>query len=1301
MDAKNNKKNEESEEAIIKKLMKIDYEYPSPKDEDFLKKIYSKREYYINKIQARNELKTYEDIKNYRTKICTRQFALHEHQSFLSNFINPETPYKGVLVYHGTGTGKCISGDSLITTNKGLIEIKRIWNMNNGIILKDTDDGLWSNIDNPITVTSYDKKREMIHDVPIKRLYKQYIKEYIKVVKLMNNKEIICTLSHKLLTNEGWKSNISLNDQIYAKNINGKYEFVKIMDIIYKYVEMDVYDLEIDNYHNYLANDIFCHNTCASIAMAEKFKNQVQRYGTKIYVLVPGPLLKANWKNEILKCTGETYIKKNDSSMHISDIDKNKMQKVAINNTSQYYYVMSYRSFGKKVLGERIADKISNDGGKVKAVYRKTQEGEFERDVAIDRIYNLNNSVLIIDEAHALTGNTWGDSVKKIINNSINLRVVLLTATPMKNVADDIIGLLNFLRPSDAQIDRERIFTSNKNHLMDIKPGGLEYLKKMAVGYVSYLRGADPLTFAKRVEMGTVPKGLLFTKVIQCKMGDFQLKTYLTTIEAIHDSLDRKSEAVANFAFPILSDNKSEIIGTYGKEGLNKLKLQIKAHKNLLNQKIGELLGVDSNSMMENEFVYLSDGDRTVSGSILNIKYLKFFSTKFYEALTNISKLYWGQKGAKTVFVYSNLVKVGIEMFKQVLLQNGYIEYDENPGNYKILQNTICYYCGQPYKEHINKDTNITITVNDEKKQVPKHTFYPATFISVTGKSSEELLDIDPEDRQQILTNIFSNIENKEGKHIKIVLGSKVMNEGISLKNVFEVHILDVYFTLGRVDQIIGRAIRQCSHYGVIDDNNKYPQVEIYKYAITMGNGELTSEEDLYKKAEMKYLLIKKVERALKEVAIDCPLNRNGNIFPEERTEYNDCVVPGEQITNNKQICPGMCDFMRCEFKCDSDILNKYYWDDTTKSYKKINKEELDYTTFTEVLARSEIETVKSRIKELYRIKFVYTLEVILKKVKESYSGEKKDLFDDFFCFKALSELIPMTENDFNNFKDTIFDKFNRPGYLIFINKYYIYQPFDQNEDIFMYYRSTYNQITHQPMTLYNYLKHDNKFKEYEKQVTQIEDDLTTQSTTDIYDFSSVMEYYDNREEYDYVGIIDKESIKNKDRETNILQSVFKIREKRPKNIKKQRDTDLPTLKGAVCVTKDKAFIKNLANKLRISLPKNTRNLLCRAIKNELLNREKYSRGKNKITYVIIPKNHEKYKFPYNLEDRVEYIIDQIKQHIKFGIDIDIKEISKGNYFEYILKIGSKNFKDLEKFDKLMVSLGGVLEGDTYVYNIN
>jgi hypothetical protein len=84
--------------------------------------------------------------------------------------------------------------------------------------------------------------------------------------------------------------------------------------------------------------------------------------------------------------------------------------------------------------------------------------------------------------------------------------------------------------------------------------------------------------------------------------------------------------------------------------------------------------------------------------------------------------------------------------------------------------------------------------------------------------------------------------------------------------------------------QVIGRGIRFCVHNNVASEKNPYPEVNVYRYVVQVDNG-LSTEEILYQKAEKKYLLVKKTERLMKEVAIDCALNYNGNIFNSEIKE--------------------------------------------------------------------------------------------------------------------------------------------------------------------------------------------------------------------------------------------------------------------------------------------------------------------------------------------------------------------------------------------------------------------------------
>jgi hypothetical protein len=1274
------------------------YGYPVVDAPTLQSDIYKKREFYFYKLADRPDLSNYKEIEQYRKKICEPTGGLLEHQAMLSNFINPDTPYKGILIFHGTGTGKCLYKDSLVlVNNEEKIRIEELWNIYKTDITNENEDNNNNNNNNSqwsipsanITVKSFDSNNKIVDGI-VKNLYREKINSYLYSITLENGFNIIKTEVHKLYNGVVWTNQLKVNEPIAIYN-NDILSYSKIISIqIINYNDY-VYDLEVDIHHNFVSNNIFCHNTCVGVAIGEKFKPMVQRYGTPIYILVPGPLLKENWRQSFLNCTGDTYLKSNENLVFINDEERDKIRKLGIQQAMQYYKIMSYRSFYRRVLGEKIIDKKTIEGNKIKVTYKKTDEGDFERDINIDRINNLNNTLIIIDEAHNLTGNAYGEALMKIIKFSTNLKVVLLTATPMKNLADDIIELLNFIRPPDSPILRELIFNSDKNHLMKFKPGGIEYLKKMAHGYISHLRGADPMTFAEKIEMGDKPKGLLFTKITRCDMMPFQRKTYDETVMIADDSLDRKSEAVANFVFPALDETRKKLIGLYGREGLNALKNQLKTHHEKINKMIATDILKLKTSEQDQEFININETTKNITGAILKKEYIEKFSTKFYRAMIDIEDTLFYNKQtreSRTGFVYSNLVKIGIEIFQEALIQNGYLEYDENISNYHINDNTICYFCGINHKSH-----------NKNLSSVHEHEFSPATFVVVTGTASEEAAEVIPEDRKKLLDNVFNNIENKEGRQIKLVLGSKVMNEGLSLFNVRSAHILDVYFNFGRVDQVVGRAIRWCSHYKLMSEENPYPKVKLYKYAVSLGSGstEMSTEEELYFKAEQKYVLIKKVERALKEVAIDCALNQQGNMFKEEIEEFNKCTIPDDTLLklefkegskSSVNMCPSKCDFTNCLYKCHDQILNSKYYDPNRNIYKKLTKNQLDYSTFTSNLAKTEIDYAKRKIKELYMTGYVYNLKTISDYVFESYNKDKKDLFDDFFVQKALDELIPITENDFNNYKDILVDKSYRPGYLIYLDAYYLFQPYDENENVPMYYRTQYQYNYQSKLGLQNYILTENK--------TGINNDLDSDNyidndgntTDDIgYVFDDVMDYYDERKEHKIVGIIDKEVNRRKTKRPDEIDDVFKIREKREKILDKKRATGIPSLKGAVCATsKQKQYLEDIAKDLGIqnASPDITRVDLCVNIMDKLIELEKYSKGKDKKTYIMIPSNHPKYLFPLNLEDRLEYIKNKVSNILNKKIDFKETIDNKKNAIKLSFNIESKpNSNDIYKLENI------------------
>jgi len=994
--------------------------------------------------------------------------------------------------------------------------------------------------------------------------------------------------------------------------------------------------------------------TCAASAIIDKHEYLFANY-KKIYIIVSSVFMKEQWKSEIIeKCASDKYLKDMANNSGYIDIgEKEKAIKQAKILLNQNIKIMSYRSLQKKTLGQKI---IKKDEGSTKKKYLLDNAGEYERDLAADHIENAN-TLVIFDEAHNLTGNEYYDSIYKLKKNSPHIKILLLTGTPMKNLADDIIQLINLLRPLDDPIERDKVFIGYGSSMV-FKEGGREYLAKMLNGYVSHYRGAHPLTFAEGVEIGEIPPGLLFTKVIRCNMNKFQQAIYDKVIELKDDTLDRRSQSAANFVFPGLSEDKKELIGYIGEEGINIVRNQLSVNKQILLQKINtDLLQSKYNENNIQNIIYTHNTKKILSGNILHIDNLHLFSIKFHTCLTNLNELVDGKKGSGSAFIYTNLVKVGVELFKEILLINGYLEYIESDNqSYDIQDNTLDSITGLTYAKYKQSNHNIL-------------DFHPATFMLFTG-SGDDNQDDTPEIKIHILKSKFNHISNKNGKFIKFILGSRVINEGITLKNVKEVHILDVYYNFGRVQQVIGRAIRQCVHYNITDEKNPDPKVYIYKYVVSVKNG-LSSEEELYYKAEKKYILVKEIERIMKQVAIDCPINYNGNVFLEEIEQYKNCITPYEYLNlpedqkKNHTICPAICDFQKCEYKCHDEKLNKHFYDAENNTYKTIPKNELDYSTFTHNLKRNEITIIKNIIKDLYKFKHVYTLDELLTHVKKLYKGEKKDLFDDYFLYQALHELIPIDINDFNNFHDQIYDKYNIPGYIIHRNIYYIFQPFDQNEDVPMWYRTKYQAQMYNDFTLYNYLKNIDKFNDDSK-ITYNKDDKITNNYEN-YDFTNI-DYYDKRDENDYVGIIDKANVKqlNIDEQTT---DVFKIRQKRGKILDKKRGTGIPSLKGAVCNTsKDKDLLLKIADKIGIknlnNYKNNTRIGICDLIKNRLLFLEKYGTRKNNtnITYMIIPKNHPIYPFPYNLEDRSTYIINTIQTHISFVLSYTITNIGNGTF---------------------------------------
>ena len=549
-----------------------------------------------------------------------------------------------------------------------------------------------------------------------------------------------------------------------------------------------------------------------------------------------------------------------------------------------------------------------------------------------------------------------------------------------------------------------------------------------------------------------------------------------------------------------------------------------------------------------------------------------------------------------------------LNLFEEVLLQNGFIEYNEK-NEYYTLNDVKCYHCGKLKKDHNNiKDI--------------EHIYKPATYVVFTGQTTD-IHDIHKKDR---IKNIFNKPENKDGSIIKFLLGSVVMSEGITLKNIKDIHIMDAHLNKSKMIQAIGRGIRNCSHIELSNEYNPYPEVNIYTYCSLLSNNKISSELIMYRHAEIKYFEIKKIETVLKENAIDCPLNYELN----KKNESND-------------------------FKCSEECLNNKYWNSKQKIYNPVKEDEIDKSTYNEYKFDTQLKYCILKIKELYQLNIYYTIEDIVHYIYDSYNENDKNIFDTYFVYQAIDYFILIDEQDFIDYTEKLKDPFQREGYLIYRGNYYIFQEWGTSELMPLYYRVIPPIINMKSLSLLNYLENSSNKKYLEN--------IKIKSN----DFDKTMLYYTNKLENDIVGIL-KYSNENKD--------MFKMRHKLKIKNDMGRGKGILNYTGSVCNTYSLQYIKNVCKMLNIDIS-NTKNrhILCDKIKETLLKLEKYATGSNKKTYIILPINHPNYNFPYNLEDRVEHIKNEINTKLNLSKQY-INIIKKENQYQITFSIDNINIKE-------------------------
>ncbi len=400
-------------------------------------------------------------------------------------------------------------------------------------------------------------------------------------------------------------------------------------------------------------------------------------------------------------------------------------------------------------------------------------------------------------------------------------------------------------------------------------------------------------------------------------------------------------------------------------------------------------------------------------GRIFSQELIGKYSSKIKCILDNILNPTTGYISKGVILIYSQYIDSGLIPMALALEEMGFTRYGENV---------------KPLFKNRHKEV---VDIKTMKPPENKKSFMPARYSIITGDPR-----ISPNNDYEVKG--LTGEDNKDGHKVKVVLISRAGSEGIDFKFIRQVHILEPWYNMNRIEQIIGRAVRNFSHKDLdFEERN----VEIFMYGTILGNKNEEEAADLYvyRVAEFKAIQIGSVTRVLKESAVDCVINHAQNKFTQEIMEAN-LKTPVIQILSNgihldnfkvgdAPFSPA-CDYMaKCDYSCRYD--------------KSIDEDRLkNEDTYNENFIMNNSEKILQRIRMLMKESFFYIKENLIASINTPKEYPRTQIF------AALTKLI----DDNTEF---IVDKYGRNGRLINIGEYYLFQPIElQDPNISIFDRS-------------------------------------------------------------------------------------------------------------------------------------------------------------------------------------------------------------------------------------------------------
>ena len=788
--------------------------------------------------------------------------------------------------------------------------------------------------------------------------------------------------------------------------------------------------------------------TCAGVQIMEAWLNTYPR--EKVYLVAPPTIQGGFYRtifdinavkispeegvpNTAIGCVGSTYM---DLTGTLLEKNKERIERQVGRAIRRRYAVFGYRSFAnyiKKLLApaEKIADEEQREIVEARIINR-----EFSgRLVVVDEAHNLRDVEGDIydttgtgtgagtgvgagagapggkaDEEDAKDGKLLTPYLRKVLRHAEGLKLVMMTATPMYNSHREIVFMMNLINLNEkkALVKPAQIFNNATGKLTD---QGRRYIGYFASRYISFMRGENPRSFPLRLfpELGSGGE-----------LGAAADEQYLQKLPIV--PIELKGESLAG-TLSLMRELGNRAFTPFG------LTVIVQAGNCVVPAIAPAAAGADGAAESSEEN---SDNSSSEDGESYRSRIgAAGIKLHFTDAVRDSELIYTPRKAdgarwlgvdqlgnyapkleffvrrAKTckgvMFAYSRFIEGGALPLALALEANGYKPWNRKRPmlGYQTPGGGQCALCPRRETGHAGADPP----------------FAQAYYGLLTGNQR-----LSPAQRNQDTIKAERAIDNKDGRRMKIIIGSQIASEGVDLRFVRETHLIDSWFHLNKTEQIIGRSIRFCSHSALPEAERN---VTVYLYAAALPTGSavgtatsrITGDLYSYKLAYEKARLVGDVTRTIKIHSIDCNLNHDAIVIAgQDPVNQVDSQGLARRVSINDMPYTAICDWLEtCDYECVPKI--------------RVNIASADDSTYSEYAARWREAKLRERLRSIFKEQLFVD------------PGTMTDLFNDVPA-PVRTELLLKTVNN------RLFEVEHQPrsdhsikGYIIYCNGYYVFQP--------------------------------------------------------------------------------------------------------------------------------------------------------------------------------------------------------------------------------------------------------------------